>query len=420
MAGTKELPLCACGCKRHVRQRRYRFATAECAQRKARKQIAAPPSSTEVEGDTTKITRPATKEIKTLEDLIEVCEVDTESFEVERWTCNKWDGPTTEGTEPFYQVKATLKRRVAVLAVKAEIEALKEEAKSVIAPRAFPKLKATASGRMLEVSIPDLHVGKMAWANETGWEHYDHKIAQRVYWDALKALIQRTKHLGPFERIVLPIGNDLLHIDSRVPTTTSGTPQDTDSRYYKLFTEVRRMVTNAIVDLRQLAPVHVIMVPGNHDSLSMWHLGDSLECLFHNTGDVTIENQPTQRKYHQFGKVMLLFTHGSSGKLPDYPLVMATEQPVMFGETEFREAHTGHRHQVKLEEYHGVKVRISPALCSPDAWHSENCYVGNGRSAEAFVWSADEGLIAMAHYTVPSARDADDHRTKPSAISQAA
>ena len=74
----------------------------------------------------------------------------------------------------------------------------------------------------------------------------------------------------------------------------------------------------------------------------------------------------------------------------------------MFGETLFREAHTGHSHQTKVEEKHGVRVRVLPALCPPDDWMAENTFsVKNQRSAEAYVWNAVEGLITIAVYTDP-------------------
>ena len=78
---------------------------------------------------------------------------------------------------------------------------------------------------------------------------------------------------------------------------------------------------------------------------------------------------------------------------------MATERPEMFGATKFREAHTGHRHTDKVEEYHGVKVRILSALCPPDRWHAEHAFVGNLRRGEAFIWNKEEGLIGTASYT---------------------
>ena len=362
--------------------------------------------SFDVSGNQAEVTATVPERVQTLEQLTAVCKIDTAIWDVERFICNKWEMGSKDADDrpqvtALYQVKAWLRKRVVLIAARSEIDALKAEAKAALPARKWRTAKPT--GMMLEPALPDLHVGKLAWADETGYEHYDIQTAERVFDDALHALIQRTKGYQ-FDRVVFPVGNDLLHADTKQGTTNAGTPLDTDSRYQKSFLVARRMLTRAITALRDLAPVHVVVVPGNHDTLGAWHLGDSLECFFHKHAGIVIDNAPTLRKYHQYGAVMLMFTHGNRGKLADYPLLMATEQPAMFGATRHREAHTGDKHQLKVQEFHGVRVRISPALCSPDAWHSEHHFVGNPRSAEAFVWHKDEGLVGIANYTVPAAK----------------
>jgi DNA repair exonuclease SbcCD nuclease subunit len=279
------------------------------------------------------------------------------------------------------------------------VEDLKRLAKE--SARVFPALKyPTSDDNMLEISIPDLHFGKLAWGAETGWENYDAKIAEDCFHKALGALLDRTKQ-HTYKKICFVVGNDLLHSDNPKGTTTAGTQVSCDGRFQKTFRTVRTLMTDAIERLSAIAPVNVVMVPGNHDTLAVWHLGDSLECYFNNSPNVAIDNQPRMRKYLRFGRVMLMFTHGDKGKREDYPLVMATEEPEMFGATFWREAHTGHRHQVRTSENHGVRVRILPALCAVDDWHSENQFVGNIRSAEAYIWNGSEGLIGTASYALP-------------------
>lgn len=399
MKEQKELPLCECGCGKQVRQSRFRFYSPECSQKAARGSAKAPENSFAVDGNTATISKVTPQEVRTLEELIQVCEIDTETWHVKNFECNIWG----KGDNQQYQVKAKLERRLLIASVRDELDSLVADAKlSIPSRRAGKRKKPYLSGNMLEISIPDLHVGKMSWAKETGWENYDTKIAVDLFESALEALVDRTASYE-FDEVVLVLGNDLLHIDSRRNQTTAGTPQDVDSRYHKVFSQVRQMCTRGIDFLRhEVAPVRAILVPGNHDQDSTWHLGDSLECYFHNAEDVIVDNAPTQRKYHRWGSTMIMWTHGNTGKLPDYPLVMATERPEMWGATKFREAHTGHRHTTKVEEYHGVRVRISPALCAADAWHADSMYVGNVRSAESFVWNHEEGLIGTAQFNVPA------------------
>ncbi len=364
-------------------------------------------STLEVKGDTAELGRITNERVRTLADLIRVCEIDTAEWIVERWVANKWEMGSKDAdgkpqTTPLYQIKAWLKRNVAVITARDEIQALIADARKGLQflPRVGKSTQSGNSGLMLELNVADLHIGKLGWHGETGHGNYDSKIAEAEHDRAVEALLARLKPYA-FEEVVIVFGNDLLHVDGRTNTTAAGTAQDTDSRYYKVFLSTRRMATRMIDRCRKLAKVRAVMVSGNHDRDSVWHLGDSLACLYEKSSDVTIDNGPTQRKYVEFGKVMILMTHGHLGKRDDLPLLMATEQPEMFGRTAFREAHTGHLHTTRVQEFHGVRVRILPALSGIDSWHAENGFVGNLRAAEAFVWSKTDGLIATAYYNVP-------------------
>lgn len=337
--------------------------------------------------------------IHTLEELLEYCKVDLGIWEVERFIVNKWEmgykDPDGEAqSKPLYQVKATLIKRKEIVDARAEIEKLKAAARKNARIPETVIHSDRSTGNMLEINIPDLHAGKMAWSKETLGRNYDTPIAARTFLRAVDTLLDRADGYE-FDQIVFVVGNDLLNSDDELGRTTKGTFVSTDGRYQKTFVTVRETITEAIERLRRYAPVKVVMVSGNHDNLGVWHLGDSLECYFANYTDVTIDNEPTQRKYHRHGDVFLCFTHGDKGKREDYPLLIATEKSKDFGETKFREIHTGHIHQTKLQEWHGVRVRILPSLSPPDAWHSENGFIGQQRNAEAYVWNEKKGLLAI-------------------------
>jgi hypothetical protein len=369
--------------------------------------------------------------IKTLEELLAYCKVDTAVWEVERYVVNTWEVgmrppaitkyvQTKDGrrvpawtretgapiVEELYQVKAWLRKRIAVVQAMTEVESLRRKAEA-FAPN-YPTTrsrKTEDSGNLLELSIMDQHFGRLAWGRETGWGDWDTKLAQKAQEDAVAALIHRTKGYN-IDEVLLPIGNDLQNTDNREGMTTKGTPQSTDSRYQKVF-EITRdaMIWSVEAALTVGRTVRVITVPGNHDFLTTWHLGDTLAAWFHKCPNVLIDNAPKFRKYHEHGDVMLMFTHGNSGKLEEYPLLMATEQREMWGRTLWHEAHTGDKHQRRLIELKGAVVRILPSLSPPDAWLSEKCFVGNIRCAEAYVWNRTEGLLGTAVFSLPQATD---------------
>lgn len=364
-----------------------------------------------------RVSLPKTR-IHTLDELIAFFEVDSSTWEVERFVCNKWEVGAKDNdgqiqVEPLYQVKAWFKRKVLVCAVRDELKQLLADAKAKM-PKlpAITRKKGEQSGNMVEISPVDHHLSRLAWKPQTG-ANYDTKIARAIWWDAMQYIRRRTALDSP-EKILLILGNDLFHVDNPANTTYGGTPQDVDSRYHKTFAETRQLAVDTIAFLREVAPVRVLMVPGNHDTMAAFHLGDSLECRFHDCDDVSIDNGPSLRKYEEWGSVMLMFTHGDKGQTKDYPLLMAAEQPQMFGRTFFREAHLGHIHHERTIEKNGIRVRSLPSLVAPDAWHAAYGYIGSIRSTEFFTWNKATGLLAANYFNLGDSDKYDHDSVKPS------
>lgn len=352
------------------------------------------------------------EKVQSLKDLIRVCSIDTEKWHIESWKCKSYMGFIKNAQKKIekvqlYSVAAVLKVKKGV-DFKAEVAALIEEAKTH-SPKLAPvsSLKKSASGLMLELSIPDLHIGKLAWAQECG-ESYDSKIAAELFQSAIDDLLSKVTAYQ-FDEINLIVGNDLLNVDNSENLTTRGTPQACDTRHQKTFMIARQLIQDAVeTKLRGKAPkINIIIVPGNHDQQTAWFLGETLSAWFHQCEDVAVDNRPTLRKYIRFGQVLIGYTHGDKEKHADLPLVMATEVPQMWADTRFREMHVGHLHQRSatrfrdIGEHRGVVVRILPSLCAPEDWHVSKGYVGNIRSAEAYIWHKDTGLVGTAVYNVP-------------------
>src|SRR5690606_19079944 len=122
-------------------------------------------------------------------------------------------------------------------------------------------------------------------------EDYDLKIAEKRVKEAVKDLLSRV-NIATIHRILLPIGNDLINIDNRYNTTFAGTPQDSDCRYMKIIKIVKRILIEVIDELSMIAPVDVIVVPGNHDTTSSFMMGEILEAFYHKNELVNIDNAP--------------------------------------------------------------------------------------------------------------------------------
>lgn len=275
-----------------------------------------------------------------------------------------------------------------------------------------PKYRAPARVRrriktdyMLEVSIPDIHVGKLAWQDETG-EHYDLDVVRTVYGDAVDKLVSNTLGAYPIGHILFPIGNDLLHVDTPSNTTTRGTPQDVAARHFNAYTEARKLVIEQIDKLREIAPVTVLVVPGNHDATRTLFLGDAIQCWYRNDKYVEVRNEPMRRKYVRHGNVLLGFAHGDDEKHGDFESLMIRENPQDFAACDWHEWHLGHYHKRKItkhtagDTHGGTVVRIIPSLSATDKWHYDKGYVKGPKGAEGFVWSK-AGFEALFNYTPP-------------------
>ncbi len=358
--------------------------------------------TSEITEDKWAISLPKT-DIHTLDQLVAYCEIDLYVWEVDRFVANKWavgakDANGDIQVTPLFQVKAFLKRKKNIVDAKAEIEALKAEAKLEMRVPTPVVYTTQDSANMLELLCPDLHVAKLAWSKETGYKNYDTHIAVETFRRAVDNLIQSASSVN-LDKIILGVGNDLLQADNIQGTTYSGTKVDVDSRYRKTYVTVRKMMSEAIEKLRQIAPVEVKVVPGNHDTLSAFTLGDSLECKFEHYPDVKVDNAPISHKIVEWGDVFLILTHGHNGKHADYGIWMASQYPKEFGRTKYREIHIGHKHKTALDEKFGVRVRTFSALCEPDEWHATNLFVGNLKVAEGLLWNKFKGLTAHYFHT---------------------
>lgn len=360
-------------------------------------------------GNSRIITIPKTQ-ICTLQGVIEYCNIDTSTWDIPRHIINKWDMgyKTEEGADalPLFQVKVWLEKKVEVVAVKAEIEALIEWGASQM-PH-FPSIirDCKAKPHLLEIAVPDLHMGKLAWAPETG-ESYDVNIAEALFWEALEDLIYKARGYD-IDKILFPIGNDLLHTDNAQGQTTAGTQVESDGRYHRTFGRTRAMICSAIERLREIAPVVAPVISGNHDRLGAYHIGDSVNMYFRHADDVVIYNDPTLRKAVEYGNNLIAFTHGSEEPLKDLSKVIAGDCRKAWGRTKFHECHLGHLHKDAEQSDHGFRLRWLPSLCGADSWHKARGYKSL-RQAFALCYDREKGYTGSHVFTVINSEDDIEH-----------
>lgn len=384
----------------------------------------------EESGNTASFEYKGSKMLTSLEEAIAFFEIDTKLWEVERWLCNSYPtsarvreqdlewvkNPVTGNSMMLgtakredkwtsivnYQVKVWLKRRVEVEAA-FNFEKLFTELLANHRPYKYQPVKYSKnnSNNLLEINIFDLHLGKLCWGEEVK-NNYDTGIASERFRYALHQLLERAK--GQFDRILFPIGNDFFNSDTHINTTTAGTRVDEDSRWQKTYRTGVKLLIEGIDYARQFAPVDCPVIPGNHDRTKSFFLGETLHAWYRNDANVTVNNSASTRKYYEWGKVLLGFTHGDQEKIEKLRSLMAFEMKEAWARTVYREFHLGHQHR-KLAVRHVVKsdmiqeelallVRYMSSLSGTDAWHDQQGYIGPIRAAEAFLWNKEEGMIA--------------------------
>lgn len=360
-----------------------------------------------VANETADISVKSSTNIKTLAELIKICEIDTAVWNIDSWSCSKWDAPSKgEGVKQLFSVRAKLSKRKLDTSLRDQKQMVLADLKAHVAKTAkFFKISRNTKGKdcVLEIAIPDLHIGKHSWGQETG-EDYDIKIAIDRYTTAIEELLSRT-NLESIDRILFPIGNDMINIDNKSNMTTGGTPQSVDSRFGKMFHAAKELLVNTIDRLITIAPVDVVVIPGNHDNVTMFTLGEVIEAWYNNNPNVNVNNNPKARKYYKYGNNSIMFTHGNEEKHQELGLIFATEESKLWADTKFREVQLGHFHKTKrtsfvsVDEFQGFKVRIIPSLSGTDSWHYSKGY-NSMKSAQAFLYHKEKGLIAEFTHTI--------------------
>jgi len=277
------------------------------------------------------------------------------------------------------------------------------EAAKKHAPK-YPKIEREEQGNHLLIIDPsDLHIGKLALVGETG-ELYNVDEALKRAHEGVNGILNKI-HGFKIEKIVFVVGNDVLHIDTPKRTTTSGTPQDTDSMWWDCWIKARELYVSLIERLLSLADVHVIYCPSNHDFMQGFMLAESLYAWFHNSENVSFDVTMRHRKFFEYGDNMMMFDHGDGHKVQETPYIMASGEAQMWGRTKLRYSYKHHLHHKQRinwlteKDYHGCTVEFLRSPSSADRWHDTNGYNFQAKAIEGFLHHPTQGQVArITHY----------------------
>ena len=231
---------------------------------------------------------------------------------------------------------------------------------------------------MLEIPLFDMHFG----------------IADLEYYrDALEEIlaIVGSKH---WDRIVIPVGQDLFHNDSITKgVTTKGTLIEKVNLKQAVY-DAKTFYFNLIDTALQYAnEVSVIYSPGNHDKTVGWMFVQILKARY---GDI-VDDSTAERKAVWWNGCFIGITHGdkNTDNVNGLRGKFTMEFPTLFAMAKVREIHTGHLHREDSRDEYGVQVRRMSSGNKDDDWTTEEGYKSQKRFM-LFEWMPNR--LKSIHY----------------------
>jgi hypothetical protein len=354
------------------------------------------------------------KRIMTLDDLLTACQVDLEQWEVEKCVITKHEMGRKETHKDLefdegkitgflvdsghlhvallVNIKVWLKRRAEAplaLAVESIIARLKEHAPQY----KVPKPLKLAGDHLLVPAIFDSHFNKRSVDGR-----YTAEQAKHDFMAAAEALASRALSMGhTIGRVMIPVGNDALHSDDLAGHTTKGTPVELSGAQGVAIAALCEAHQYLGELMAEIAPVDLVIIPGNHDRFSSVWLGQVLAAQFSRHPNVTVLNlECGPRFYYPFGKMLIGLTHGESVKPRDLAQIMATEVPQLWADARYRLWMKGHLHKEQgmlhaVASEPGVRIMTIPSIAPTDEYHLLHGFVGQERAAMGLTYHREYG-----------------------------
>lgn len=225
-----------------------------------------------------------------------------------------------------------------------------------------PTRRENAEG-MLEIPLFDMHWG----------------IADMAYYRETLEDILLIIESKRWDKIIIPVGQDLFHNDSIVDgKTTKGTlieKVNLKKAVYDAKTFYFNIIDAAIASANE---VKVIYSPGNHDKTVGWMFSQILLTRY---GKDIVDDDLAERKAVFWKGCFIGITHGD--KKGDTPQGLmgnfTTEFPKLFAAAKVREIHTGHLHNEISKDVYGVQVRRMSTGNKDDDWTISEGYKSQKR-----------------------------------------
>ena len=268
----------------------------------------------------------------------------------------------------------------------------------------------------------DVHIGKHCELIRTGRDYTPEKAVSQVI-EGQNSLFQMTKPFGVSD-ILLPMGNDIVHVDGNAGKTTSGTPQDVYGSIESQMLLATELYIRSIEEWSKNHNVWLCHVHSNHDRVAGWSVSQMVARYFQGNPRVhaAADSMSQQhRKYFVFGDSLIMFHHGEAKEEKLLGIIKAEAGEAM-AQTNRIYCYQGHIHhktlskrglntEVGVEKDHSALTVIKggngavnqlfvETVRSPspaDGWHSEKGFI-NMPAVEMFLHNESNQFGRFTHW----------------------
>lgn len=333
------------------------------------------------------ITAKLPNQIKSLEELIEKCGIDTSIWNIDRYVQNYWGS----NKDPHWQAKAWLTKKAKGDDFQKEFIQFLKNYKPKI-QLLHPKTSLpTAPRGCLVINKQDQHLNKF---DING----DNSIEKRFFeiYEKTKSIAEVAVFSHKLEKIYYVIGSDQFNAEW-TGTTTRGTKMENVGTFHDSFEAICNHELGMINMLKSYCRnIEVMFVSGNHDEHIGWHLITWLKAMFRNSSDILFETSPKYRKYARFGKNALMFNHGDAIKPPKLANMFPIEFKDQWSKCDNFYIFTGDKHHEITMDFHGIMFFQLPALSkAKSSWDDKQGHTCTKAELVAFLIDEIDGVSGI-------------------------
>jgi hypothetical protein len=337
-----------------------------------------------VETGTGEIVFNSKEEIKTLEELIEKCKIDTSKWQITKYVQNYWGN----SDKPYYQVKAWLSRKDEKQLFQDSFLSFLETYQPSSRIIQCPDYQQDKNDGCLIINKQDAHLDKL---DIEGENDIDERF--ETYKNRVAIIVDQATISNQITDIVYVIGSDEFNSEF-TGATTKGTPQQNIVSYHESFKSICNHEIEMInFLLKKGDKVEVVFVAGNHDEFVGWHLTNWLKAYYRNEPRVSFDISPRYRKYISYGDSAIMFNHGDALKPAKLAHLFPMEYKEKWSNHNNFYIFTGDKHHEMSLDFNGIKFYQLPSFSkAKSSWDDKNGYTTGGGEIMGFLIDYSEGM----------------------------